>query len=199
MILNASLFYNKYKDLQITILDPTTNLSYYASAGAARSYGAEAELKTLPFDGLHVDLTAAWLNAKFTKYVRPNPFGDTTTVNLAGKRVPTSPTLKATASVSYDADLGSAGVITPRVDVLYSTKYYSTDYNTVLDLQKSYATVDASLRYTPESGAFYIEGFVNNLTDKAVIYSATLGGAARIQESFSPPRVWGVRLGAKLR
>ena len=199
VILNASLFYNKYKDLQITILDPTTNLSYYASAGAARSYGAEAELKTLPFDGLHVDLTAAWLNAKFTKYVRPNPFGDTTTVNLAGKRVPTSPTLKATASVSYDADLGSAGVITPRVDVLYSTKYYSTDYNTVLDLQKSYATVDASLRYTPESGAFYIEGFVNNLTDKAVIYSATLGGAARIQESFSPPRVWGVRLGAKLR
>ncbi|WP_170112550.1 TonB-dependent receptor [Sphingomonas fennica] len=199
IILNASLFYNKYKDLQITILDPLTNLSYYSSAGAARSYGAEFELKTLPVDGLHVDLTAALLNAKFTKYVRPNPFGDTATVDLAGNRVPTSPTLKTTASISYDADLGDHGMISPRIDLLYSTKYYSTDYNTVLDLQKSYATVDASLRYTPESGSFYVEGFVNNLTDKAVIYSATLGGNARIQESFSPPRVWGVRLGASFR
>lgn len=199
VILNVSLFYNNYKNLQITILDPTTNLSYYASAGAARSYGAELELKTLPTERLHFDLTAALLNAKFTKYVRPNPFGDTTTVDLAGKYVPTSPKLKATASIYYDADLGNHGTLSPRVDVLYSTKYYSTDYNTVLDLQNAYATIDASLRYTPESGSFYVEGFVNNLTDKAVIYSATLGGSARIQESFSPPRVWGVRLGAKLR
>ncbi len=197
LILNFSAFYNDFKNLQITILDPITNLSYYASAGAGRSYGAEVEARTSFVEGFHADFTAALLDAQFTKYVRPNPFGNTTTVDLAGKDIPMSPTLKATASVYFDADLGSAGMLTPRVDVLYSTSYYATDYNTVLDRQGDYATIDANLRYVPESKAYYVEGFVNNLTEQAVIFSATLGSTARIQESFSPPRVWGVRVGAK--
>lgn len=195
VVLNVAAFYNDYKNLQITILDPTTNLSYYSSAGAAESYGAEVELKTVPVDNLHVDMTAALLHAEFTKYVRPNPFGDTVTVDLSGKKVPMSPDLKLTTSLYYDADIGP-GVLTPRLDVLYSTKYYATDYNTVLDEQKAYATLDASLRYTPEGNRFYVEAFGNNLTKKAVIYSATLGSTARVQESFSPPRVLGVRVGA---
>jgi iron complex outermembrane receptor protein len=197
VVFNVSAFYNKYKNLQITILDPATNLSYYASAGAARSYGAEFEVKTVFYPGLHLDLTAALLNAKFTQYVRPNPFGDTTTVNLAGKYVPMSPTLKTTASLYYEADLGDRGTITPHLDWLYSTHYYATDYNTVLDRQKAYSVVDLSLRWADATSKYYFEGFVNNVGKTAVIYSATLGGNARIQESFGPPRVYGLRLGAK--
>lgn len=195
VVLNVSAFYNDYKNLQITILDPVTNLSYYSSAGAGESYGAEFEVKTVPVDNLHLDMTAALLHAEFTKYVRPNPFGNTVTVDLAGKKVPMSPTMKLTTSLYYDASVGG-GVLTPRVDVLYSTKYYATDYNTVLDRQKAYGTIDASLRYTPESNRFYVEAFGNNLTKKAVIFSATLGSTARVQESFSPPRVLGLRVGA---
>jgi iron complex outermembrane receptor protein len=193
---NISAFYNDYKNLQITILDPTTNLSYYASAGAARAYGAEFEVKTALYQGLHADLTAALLDAKFTNYTRPNPFGDTVTVNLADKKVPMSPTFKGTASLYYDADVGK-GTLTPHVDFLYSSSYYSTDYNTVLDRQKAYGVVDLSLRYTSKPGTYYIEGFVNNVGNYAVIYSATLGSSARIQESYSPPRTFGVRVGAK--
>ncbi len=196
MTVNVSAFYNDYKNLQITILDPTTNLSYYSSAGAAESYGAEFEVKTVPVDNLHLDMTAALLHAEFTQYVRPNPFGNTVTVDLSGKDVPMSPAAKITFSGYYDFDLGDAGVLTPRVDVLYSTKYYATDYNTVLDRQDAYATLDASLRYSAKNDRYYIEAFGNNLTEEAVIYSATLGSTARIQESFSPPRVYGVRVGA---
>ena len=195
VVLNASAFYNEYKDMQITILDPLTNQSYYASAGAAESYGLELEVKTVPVDNLHVDMTAALLHAEFTKYVRPNPFGNSVTVDLAGNDVPMSPAMKLTTSLYYDANVGG-GVLTPRIDVLYSTKYYATDYNTVLDRQKAYATLDASLRYAPEGDRFYVEAFGNNLTKEAVIFSATLGSTARVQESFSPPRVLGLRVGA---
>jgi iron complex outermembrane receptor protein len=197
VVFNVSAFYNKYKNLQITILDPATNFSYYASAGAARSYGAEFEVKTVFYPGLHLDLTAALLNAKFTQYVRPNPFGDTTTVNLAGKRVPMSPTLKTTASLYYEADLGKAGTLAPHIDWLYSTHYYGTDYNTVLDRQKAYNVVDLSMRWTDANAKYYFEGFADNIGNQAVLYSATLGGSARIQESFGPPRVYGLRMGAK--
>lgn len=195
--IDLSGFYNKYKNLQITILDPKTNLSYYASAGAARSYGAEADVKTIPMPNLHVDVTAAWLNAKFTQYTRPNPFGNTTLVNLAGNDVPMSPTFKGTVAAYYDVDLGSGGTITPYVDWLYSSHYYATDYNTVLDRQKAYSLFDASLRWTSASKQYYVEGFANNLGNKPVLYSATLGNSARVQVSYGPPRLYGVRIGAK--
>ncbi|QKR99761.1 TonB-dependent receptor [Sphingomonas sp. CL5.1] len=197
IVLNISAFYNKYRDLQITILDPATNLSYYASAGAARSYGADVELKTMLLPGFHIDGTAALLNAKFTSYTRPNPFGNSTTVNLAGKDVPMSPALKTTLSSYYDIDMGNAGKLSPRVDWLFSTRYFATDYNTVLDRQGAYSIVDASLRWTDPSEKYYVEGFMNNIGNKAVIYSATLGNSARLQESFSPPRLYGLRVGAR--
>ena len=197
VLVNLSAFYNDYKDLQITILDQVTNLSYYANAGAARAYGAELEVKTALYQGLHVDFTAALLDAQFTAYTRPNPFGNTTLVNLKGNDVPMSPTFKGTASVYYEADLGGHGTLTPHADFLYSSSYFATDYNTVLDRQKAYGIVDLSLRYTSAPGNYYLEGFVNNVGDYAVIYSATLGSTARVQNSFGPPRVWGLRLGAK--
>lgn len=197
LFVNLAAFYNRYRDLQITILDQTTNLSYYANAGAARSYGAEAEIKTNFYHDLHVNATATLQNAKFTQYTRPNPFGNTPLVNLAGNRIPVTPTFKGTLSAYYDADLNGRGLLTPHVDVLYSSHYYSTDYNTVLDRQSSYATLDASLRYTLPNERIYIEGFGSNLTEKAVIYSSTLGSAARIQNSYSPPRTYGVRVGAR--
>ena len=196
LFVNASAFYNKYRDLQITILDPLTNLSFYANAGAARSYGVEFEVKTNLYRALHVNGTATYTDAKFTQYVRPNPFGNTALVNLAGNRIPVTPKFKGTISAYYDADL-NGGVLTPHVDVLYSTHYYSTDYNTVLDRQNNYATLDASLRYSLADRPVYIEGFGSNLTQKAVIYSATLGSTARVQNSYSPPRTYGVRVGAR--
>ncbi|MGI4880182.1 MAG: TonB-dependent receptor, partial [Janthinobacterium lividum] len=197
IILNLAGFYNKYKNLQITILDPVTNLSYYASAGAARSYGAEAELQTVLYPGLHVNATAALLNAKFTNYTRPNPFGNTVLVDLSHNYVPMSPTVKTTVSVFYDVNLGSAGTVTPHFDWLYSSHYYATDYNTVLDRQNAYSIFDVSLRWNDAKEKYYVEGFGNNLGNKAVIYSATLGNSARLQESFGPPRVYGIRVGAR--
>jgi iron complex outermembrane receptor protein len=197
LFVNVSAFYNDYKNLQITILDQVTNLSYYANAGAARGYGAEFEVKTNFYRDLHVNGTASLLNAKYTQYTRPNPFGNTTTVNLSGNRVPMAPTFKGTLSAYYDIKANDGAALTPHVDLLYSTHYYATDYNTVLDRQNAYATLDTSLRYSLPNGRVYIEGFGDNLTKKAVIYSATLGSTARVQNSYSPPRTYGVRVGAR--
>jgi len=199
---DLSLFYNDFKNLQITILDALTNISYYASAGAARSYGAELDVKTMPFDGFHIDVTASLLNAKFTDYLRPNPFysatnGDPVQVDLSGKRVPMSPKLKTTTNFYYDIDLGDNGRLSPGATWLYSASYYSTDYNTALDRQKAYSLFDASLRWTTASEKFFLEGYVNNIGNKAVLYSSTVGNRARIQQSYGPPRTYGLRAGVK--
>ena len=199
--IDASIYYNQLRNLQITVLDQRTNFSYTASAGKARAWGAELDVKTIPLPRFHFDVTAAYLNAKFTDYVRPNPFytttnGDPVTLQLAGKTVPVSPRVKTTVNTYYDIDLGNAGVLTPMVTWLFSTKYYTSDYNTVLDRQRAYNLIDLSLRWEPNP-KYYLEGFVQNLTNLPVIYSGQLGSNQRVQTSYGPPRTYGVRAGVK--
>ena len=81
--------------------------------------------------------------------------------------------------------------------MLNSSKYYATDYNTALDLQKAYTTLDASVRFTDAADRWYAEVYGDNLSDEAVLYSATLGNSARVQTSYGAPRLYGLRFGAK--
>ena len=208
LAIDASIFYNQLRSLQITVLDQATNLSYIASAGKARAYGAELDVKTIPVRNLHFDMTAAYNNAKFTDYLRPNPFytgtaagvpganGDPQLLQLAGKSVAVSPRVKTTVNAYYDFALGDAATLTPQLTWLHSTKYYTSDYNTPLDEQKRYDTLDLSLRFAP-SKRLYIEGYVQNLTNVAVIYSGQLGSNQRVQVSYGAPRTYGARAGFK--
>ncbi len=196
-----SIFDNQYKNLQINVYTP--QVSYFGSAGQAYGRGAEFAIRTLPLENFHVDVTAAYLNAKYTKYISANNFygasggEDPVSVNLAGKVIPMSPKLKTTAAVYYDFVMGDYGTLAPYVSWLYSSKYYTTDYNTALDLQKNYNMVDLSLRWTAASGKYYVEGFGNNVGDVPVLYSAVVGRDERVQVSYGPPTTYGVRAGIK--
>ncbi|MFD1789620.1 TonB-dependent receptor [Sphingomonas floccifaciens] len=196
-----ALYYNRYSNLQINVYTP--QVSYFGSAGRARSYGGEVTLRTLPLPNLHVDATLAYLNAEYTRYISGNNFfgasngADPVSLDLAGKRVPQSPRLKTTLAVYYDIDLGRAGTLAPYANWLHSSSYFTTDYNTVLDYQRAYDKFDVSLRWTEAKGKFYVEGYGNNVTDKAVLLSAVVGRAQRVQVSYGPPATYGIRAGVK--
>ncbi len=198
---DLSLFYNHFSNLQINVYTPL--VSYFGSAGQAHSKGAEFALRTLPFTDFHIDATAAYLDAVYTKYISSNNFfgqsngEDPVSVDLSGKYIPMSPKLKTTLAVYYDFNLGRNGTVSPYISWLYSTKYYNTDYNTALDEQKSYSQFDMSLRWTAASKKFYVEGFGTNVTNVAVLYSGVVGRDARIQVSYGPPAFYGVRAGVK--
>jgi len=197
----VALYYNRYSNLQINVYTP--QVSYFGSAGRARSYGGEVTLRTLPLPDLHIDATLAYLNAEYTRYISGNNFfgasngADPVSLDLAGRRIPQSPRLKTTLAVYYDIDLGSSGTIAPYANWLHSSSYFTTDYNTALDLQRAYDKFDVSLRWTEQKGRFYVEGYGNNVTDKAVLLSAVVGRAQRVQVSYGPPATYGVRAGLK--
>ncbi len=198
---DISLFWNDFTNLQINVYTP--QVSYFGSAGQARSRGAEAAVRTEFMPGLHIDGTVAYLDAKYTKYISGNNFYglsgglDPVSVDLAGKRIPQSPKLKTTLAVYYDMDLHGRGTLAPSLIWLHSGSYFTTDYNTPLDYQKAYNTLDVSLRYTTASGKYYIEGYGNNVTDVPVLYSAVVGRRQRVQVSYGPPSTYGIRFGAK--
>lgn len=197
----ASVFYNKFSNLQINIYTPL--VSYFGSAGKARSYGAEMALRLNPVQALHIDATAAMMNAEYTSYISGNNFyglsdgTDPVSLNLKGNRIPQSPKLKTTLAVSYDIDLGTAGMLSPMGSWLHSSSYYTTDRNTVLDRQGSYDKFDASLRWSSPDDRTYVEAYGDNLSNQAVLLSGVIGRRQRIQVSYAAPRTYGIRVGTK--
>jgi iron complex outermembrane recepter protein len=197
--LNLSAFDYRFKDLQITILNQATNLSYIQNAGKAHSRGADVTLDLVPVPALHIGGSATYLEAEFDRYSRPNDFytatnGDPRTVDFAGNRIPMSAKWKFTGNVYYDLDIPGLGTVTPYVSWLRSSSYYTLDYNTVIDRQKAYNKLDFRFMWRSEDGRIGAEAFVENLTDVAVLNRSVMGNSQRIQQSFQPPRTWGVKL-----
>jgi iron complex outermembrane recepter protein len=192
---------NQYTDLQINVYTP--QVSYFGSAGKAYARGAEFAVKTLPAQNFHVDLTAAYLRARYTYYISGNPWygasngTDPVSVDLAGRTIPNSPSFKTTVGVYYDFDMGDRGTIAPYVGWLYSTGYYTTDYNTDLDKQGAYNLVDLSLRWTAATGKIYAELYGNNVGNVPVLMSGVVGRDQRVQVSYGPPALFGLRVGFK--
>ena len=199
--IEASGFYNKFSNLQINVYTPL--VSYFGSAGKARSYGGELALRLDPVPNLHVNATISALNARYTSYISGNNFYgasggmDPVSLNLAGKKIPQSPDFKSTLLVSYDVDLGKAGTLTPTGTWLHSGSYYTTDYNTPLDYQKAYDKFDLALRWNAARSSTFIEAYGENLTNQATLLSGVVGRLERIQVSYAAPRTYGVRVGTK--
>lgn len=70
--LNASVFYNDYKGLQVQRQVPAPNglttISIIENAGKARSYGAEIEAIAKPARNLTINAAFTYLNSKYTQY-----------------------------------------------------------------------------------------------------------------------------------
>jgi iron complex outermembrane receptor protein len=202
LIVNLAAFYSDFSDLQVQIFDAARNASYSSNAGKARAKGAEATISVLPLAGLRIDATAAYLDARFTRYVRPNDFftatnGDPRQVDLAGFRIPFSPTVKTTLGVSYDVDLGAAGTLTPYVAWLHSSSYFTQDFNRVLDRQGSYDKVDLTLTYAPPGDRYTVRVWVNNVGDVATKDRGFYGNSQRVQVGYAPPRLYGLTIAAR--
>jgi iron complex outermembrane recepter protein len=112
--------------------------------------------------------------------------------DLKGNRIAHSPEYAGSVSAQYDIDLGSAGKLSPYVQVNFSGAFFGQAINSILDRQAAFAKVD--LRLTWEySDKLSIQGFVTNVTNKATATRFVYGGGGNLQASYAPPRLWGLR------
>ena len=198
--LNVAAFYNDYRNLQLSLAFPVpgtpTILTAILNAGAARAYGVEAEAIWRPVPELTLNATAELTNARFTDFsffgriANPYPLQ---TLDLRGNQITRTPDHKFTVGAAYDIRIPGFGTITPQANALFSDSYYNTEYNTPLDRQKAYTTVDASLGYRTEDDRISLEAFVTNLTNKAVQISGSFGSQSLLT-NYAPPRFYGLRL-----
>ena len=110
-------------------------------------------------------------------------------------KVQNTPDWSGHVNLAYAIDLDGIGTLTPEADVLYSGRYLLSA-STPLFQQEAYAKVDLRLTFTTANEALLIQGFVQNLTNKATLGRITTS-IQSAQGTYSDPRTYGVRVGVR--
>jgi len=154
LILNASLFYYKYENYQVFVIeskpdDPPELV--IVNANNAEVYGAEVSLITMPlrglveeeFEGLRIEARFGWLESEFLDFVNPvlktlqgvSSDGAFISqyyqipVNYTGNSLINSPRFKLSLTAEWNFDLGRWGTITPRYDGAWTSAVYFNQAN----------------------------------------------------------------------
>jgi iron complex outermembrane receptor protein len=155
---NATAFYSKYEGIQQTIADPTVQFRV-ANAGNAVLYGAEVELAVQPTEAFRLDLGIGYTHSEFEDV--PLTVGP-----IDGNALPFSPEWTVSVGAQYEADLGSLGTLTPRIDYRYQTEVFFTAFNLPLENQDAYELLSARLTWRAPNERFSIAVFGENITDE---------------------------------
>ncbi|HTN14729.1 MAG TPA: TonB-dependent receptor [Sphingomonadaceae bacterium] len=206
--LNLAAFFNKYNDILVSVSScPQTGNAFPCAlplnAGKADVKGFEAELALRPIDGLSIDASLAYLDFKYTSISDSAVSSGIGTEDDGQFIIPWSWSIGA----QYEIDLGTAGTLTPRVDVSHDDSY-SRNANNV---DKATGGVDifgripgrtlanARLTYRTMDEDWEVALEVRNLTDK--LYYTDIfdnrGSTNSIQGSPGEPRTWAVSIKRK--
>ena len=72
LLLDASVYYIKWKDIQLQLTNPISGIFYYANGSEAKSQGLELSAQAKPLTGLSITGFVAWNDARLTE---PMPAG----------------------------------------------------------------------------------------------------------------------------
>ena len=162
--LNAAAFYNRYKDIQLTLLScPQFGgpgpCALPQNVGNAHVKGAELEATATPVDGLSLNASISYIDFDYTS------LGAAT--GLSKSFVPPYvPDWKASFGAQYAFDLGDAGSLTPRVDISYQDSVFTNAANGPRNRISSYTLVGGNVTWRNAEGDLSATLEVSNLTDK---------------------------------
>ncbi len=111
-------------------------------------------------------------------------------------RVQNQPDITLQGGVAYDLDLGGSGHLVGEVQSYFNGGYLLF-VNTPNFKQKRYTKTDLRLTYHLPGDHFSIQGFVENVENKAVINRVTFSNYT-YDGNYEAPRTYGVRAAWKL-
>jgi iron complex outermembrane receptor protein len=185
--LNATLFKTNYTDLQISQLQALNRL-VIGNAAEAEIKGAEVEFVVIPIPHWQVDGSWSYLEATYTK------FDPSASINFPGNTLTRSPKNKVNLGVQFDYDV-EIGVVTARLDYLYSSRYFFDPNNLPTQTQPAYSMVDGRIALASPDDHWEIALWGKNLNDKLVAtYVTAFAPYRQVLVPYAPPRTFGVTL-----
>ncbi len=97
--------------------------------------------------------------------------------------------------LSYDINMGSAGTLTPEVQAYFNSGYILTDLTPDYGNNPAYTKTDLRLTYRTADKNFYIQAYVNNVEDNAIITRAAYTSNRALLVNYAPPRTYGFNAG----
>jgi len=118
-------------------------------------------------------------------------------VDFSGSKLDRSPEFTLAGGYTYTRPLTDGGTLVANIHSKYTDKYalISTAIRAQF-WQPDYTVTDLSLTYNAPRGAWYVQGYLKNLEDNIAVTSVGVSGSNGTV-SFSDPRTYGVRVGAK--
>ncbi len=190
---NFDVFNYNYDGLQMDFFDPLTIQYLTLNAASARTRGAELDVEFAPraVPGLNIKTSVAYTDAKYKAFPEapclsgqgrlegcslfPNALGNGTRQDLGGQRLPQAPKWTGTLGVNYDTDLGGSLKAGFSGNMRYSSSYKTYGFapdDTNRFTQKSFATIDASIRIGAQDDSWELQLLGKNLTNHFIVSSA---------------------------
>ncbi len=191
MTANLAVFYNDYKDMQLTI--NATPQNFVRNAGAAEIQGAELEIVSRIARGLDFNVSAGYLDAKYTEL---DPQLATLNPPLTrAMHLVKAPEWTLSSGLQYAFAVGAAGNITMRADWSYKSRVYQDVFNDARLVQPAYDLVNAYVAFATPDERWQVAVFGTNLADERYTLSGNSSlGFGLAESTYAAPREWGATL-----
>jgi iron complex outermembrane receptor protein len=194
--INVAGFYYDYTNIQVTkVLFSVVRIE---NAAASVIYGGEAELTLVPFDGLQLDVTPAWLHSKYKNYITENPSRPGEPVanqDRSGNQLIQAPEMSLQVGAEYGWDM-ARGRVKLRGEMKFQDRIYFTQFNEKQVSRAPNTKYNAFLNY--EGNHWDASLYVLNLTNRTTFANALASGiifGAPVLGTLDPPRTYGVKVG----
>jgi iron complex outermembrane recepter protein len=185
LFIDASLYHIDWRDIQISLVDAATSLTYNANGATAKSQGIELSLTAKPWRGMSVTAWGTWNDAALKE-----PFPATSTVyGVKGDRLPFTSRYSASLSLQQDFPLSDnwSGFVGGQLDYVgRRIGAFTGPPPAERQVYPSYVKVD--LKASVENGPWAVNIFANNVTNRRGVLT---GGAASLfpySFRYLPPR-----------
>ena len=214
--LNLEAFYWDYRDKQFStfaVINPAPATALITiNIPQVTFKGLTADIAYVPWHGGQFTVNAQYLDAVNQHFTYPSlvpsancPYQPQANggflIDCSGKPLSQAPRFSATAGLTQNWELAAAGSLAASVSTHFETQALASqtmDYVAALN-QNGWWMTDLTLTYATANGRFNVQGYVNNVADRAV----KTNGASQPTTptvyfaNILPPRVYGVRLGMK--
>ncbi|GAB1262150.1 TonB-dependent receptor [Aurantivibrio plasticivorans] len=169
--LNTAIFYNDYKDLQVSSFEATEDgsslLPVFTNAGEAVMQGLEVEMTTRITEEITLNANLGYLDAEYKEFFAGSDPVTNTAIDVSDDReIVNAPKWDALLGITYYKQVGELGYMTLSGDLSYRSKTYLEVNSSETLAQDAYSVFNALLSFETmnESWRFTLAG--KNLTDE---------------------------------
>jgi len=168
LLLDASVYYIQWNDIQLQLVNPTTGIFYYANGSKAKSQGLELSAQAKPLTGLSITGWVAWNDATLTEPLPPAA----AVIGNSGDRLPYS--ARFSGNLSLEQTFPLAALARDLTGFVGGSVFYIGDrlgqfasvYLVPPERQDLPSYTKLDLRAGVDYGTWRLNLYVNNVTDK---------------------------------